>query len=385
MHIVKLILKNLRCHVLRTMLTMFGIAIAVLAFGIMRTVISSWYAGVNASVANRLVTVQSVSFIYPLPLSYRDKIAAVPGVREVSFATWFQGVYKDKDQFFARIGVEPETFFDLYPEYVVTKEERDAFLHQRNGCILGAKTAAKFNLKVGDIMTVEGDIYPGEWQFQIVGIYHGKAETTDETGMWFNWHYLDEQLKQTTPTRANHVGWYIEDISDPNQRASISASIDNLFANSSAETKTQTEKEFNQSFISMSGAILTAINVVSFVIIAIILMILANTMVMSARERTREYAVLKTIGFSSGHLIALIFGEAIAISAVGGIVGLALLFPMCAGMSKGFGQFFSVFVPEPITLIMAVSAALLAGIVSSAFPIQRALTMKIVDGLRQIG
>jgi putative ABC transport system permease protein len=385
MHILKLIFKNLLRHKLRSLLTMLGIAFAVLVFGFMRTVISSWNAGVQASQANRLVTVQSVSFIYPLPLSYLSKIQAVPGVREVSYANWFSGVYIDRDQFFARIAVEPETFFDVYPEFLITKEERDAFVRQRNACVIGAKTANRYHLKVGDLMTIEGDIYPGTWQMQVVGIYHGKDETVDETAMWFNWHYLDEQLKQTTPGRAGYVGWYIEDIADPNQRASISAAIDNLFANSSAETKTQTEKEFNQSFVSMSGAILTAINVVSFVIIAIILLILANTMLMAARERTREYAVLKTLGFSSGHLVGLIFGEAMMISGIGGVIGLALTFPLCSAVQKVFEQFFSVFNVEAITIILAISAALLAGIVSSAFPIQRAINTKIVDGLRQVG
>jgi putative ABC transport system permease protein len=373
-------------HKLRTILTILGIAIAVMAFNLMRTVISAWNAGVEASAANRLVTVQKVSFIYPLPLSYRDQISKIPGIKKISFASWFSGVYIDKNQFFARFAVEPETFFEVYPEYIISDDVRAKFIKQRNACILGVKTAKQYNLKIGDIMTIEGDIYPGKWQMEVVGFYHGNNETVDETAMVFNWNYLNEQIKQTQPRRANYVGWYIIDIENPANRASISLAIDNLFANSAAETKTQSEKEFQQSFVSMSGAIITAIDFVSYVIIGIILLILSNTMVMTARERIREYAVLKTLGFSSLHIFGLIGGESLAISCIGGAAGLAITFPICRGIYHSLPSgWFPVFNIEPITIVFAVLTAIMAGVVSSVFPIYRALNMKIVDGLRQIG
>lgn len=386
MHILKLVTKNMLRHKLRTVLTILGIAIAVMAFNLMRTVISAWNSGVEASAANRLVTVQKVSFIYDLPYAYRDQITKLPGVKKVSFANWFSGVYIDKNQFFARFAVEPETFFELYPEYLVSNEEKAKFIQQRSACIIGAKTAKQYNLKVGDLMNIDGDIYPGKWQMEVVGIYHGKDKTVDETAMMFNWNYLNEQIRQSEPGRENRVGWYIVDINNPAERASISMAIDNLFANSTAETKTQSEKEFQQSFVSMSGAIISAINVVSYVIIGIILLILSNTMVMTARERIREYAVLKTLGFSSGHIFGLIAGESLLISSIGGALGLAITFPACKGVSDGLpANWFPVFNIEPITIVMAVGAAILAGVLSSVFPIYRALQMKIVDGLRQIG
>jgi putative ABC transport system permease protein len=386
MRVLKLIFKNMLRHKLRTILTIVGIAIAVMAFNLMRTVISAWNAGVEASSANRLVTVQKVSFIYSLPYSYRDQIAKLPGVKKITFMNWFAGVYIDKNQFFGRLAAEPETFFDVYPEYVITDEARSKFIKQRNACILGAKTARQYNLKVGDLMTIEGDIYPGTWQMEVVGIYHGKHENDDETNMVFNWNYLNEHLKQVQPGRANNVGWYVVEIDNPANRASISLAIDNLFANSSAETKTQSEKEFAQSFVSMSGAIITAIDFVSYIIIGIILLILTNTMVMTARERIREYAVLKTLGFSSMHIFGLIAGESLLISCIGGAIGLAITFPICRGIYHSLPSgWFPVFNVEPITIVLAVLAALMAGIISSVFPIYRALSMKIVDGLRQIG
>ena len=386
MHLLKLILKNMLRHKLRTALTIFGIAIAIMAFGLMRTVVSAWYSGVNASAANRLVTVHRVSFIFDLPLSYRDQIMKIPGVKTVSYANWFQGVYIDQNQFFARLAVDPETIFDVYPEFIVTPEVKDALSKQRNACVIGEKLSRQYNLKKGDLMSIEGDIYPGQWEMQVVGTYRGRDETVDETQMLFNWHYLDEQVKVNQPGREGRVGWYIVDISNPNERAIISQQIDNLFANSSAETKTQTEKEFQQSFVSMSGAIITAINVVSYVIVGIILLVLTNTMIMTARERIREYAVMKTLGFSTGHIMGLIAGESFGISFIGGAIGLLILFPIADGIHKGLPSgWFPVFSVEGTTVVLAVCAALLAGTVAAALPVLRTSRMKIVDGLRQIG
>lgn len=386
MHILRLVFKNLMRHKLRTLLTIIGIAIAVMAFGLMQTVVASWNAGVEASAANRLVTVHSVSFIFPLPLAYRDRIARVPGVSNVSYANWFQGIYIDENQFFARLAIDPETIFDVYPEWLTSDQEKEALRNTRNGAIIGRKIAEQYNLKVGDLMNIQGDIYPGEWTMKVVGIYHGRDETIDETAMLFNWHYLDEQLRSTQPTRSGFVGWYIVQISNPNDRTTISRQIDDLFSNSPAETKTQTEKEFQQSFVSMSGAILTAINVVSFVIIGIILLVLSNTMAMSIRERIREFAVLKTLGFSTPHIVGLIGGESMVISLLGGLIGLAITFPITAAIHKGLPSgWFPIFNVDTLTIVLAFLAAIIAGVVAAAFPLSRTVRMKIVDGLRQVG
>jgi putative ABC transport system permease protein len=385
MYLLKLILRNTLRHKLRTSLTVAGIAIAVLAFGTLRTVITSWNSGVESSQANRMVTVHSVSFIFPLPLSYRDQITKVAGVKKVSFANWFSGIYIDQYQFFPRLAIDPETFWDVTPEFLVSDSVKEALKRQRNGCVVGIKIANQYKLKPGDVMNIEGDIYPGKWQMQVVGIYRGRDRTADETQMLFNWHYLDEQLKVNEPGRDGHVGWYILQIENPNDRAKIALAVDNLFANSPAETKTQTEKEFQQSFVSMSGAILSAINVVSFVIIGIILLVLSNTMAMTARERIREYAVMRTLGFSSRNLTQLIAGESLLISLVGGGVGLAVTFPLCSLIQQVAPTgMFPVFIVEPGTVLLAFLSAVAAGTVAAAFPIRRTSRMKIVDGLRQI-
>ena len=386
MKIFKLVFKNAFRHKLRSFLTILGIAIAVIAFGVLRTVVTAWYVGVEATAANRLVTRQAVSFIFPLPYTYRDKIQQVPGVSQVTFATWFQGVYIDKNQFFARFACDAETMFDVYPEFLLTKKELETFKREQNSCVVGEDIAKQYKLKIGDVMPIEGDIFPGRWEFVIRGIYKPRDKTTDATQMMFHWNYVNERMKKETPERAGDVGWYIIKIKDPSKSGIISKQIDDLFKNSNAETKTESERAFAQSFLASTSAIITAMNILSFVIIGIILLVLGNTMIMSARERTREYAVMKTIGFSGSHLIGLIMGESLVISIIGGALGLTLTFPLIQGLEKVIPKgFFPVFEIEPITIVLASIAALSIGILSSLSPIQRALKMKIVEGFRFVG
>lgn len=386
MKILKLILKNAMRHKLRTTLTIIGIAIAVIAFGLLRTVVTAWYYGVDASANDRLVTRHSVSFIFPLPYAYRDKIANIQGVEQVSFANWFGGVYKDKNQFFARMAVDANTIFDVYPEFLISEKEKQAFLKERNACVVGSDIAQQYNMKLGDIITLEGDIYPGRWDFVLRGIYQPKTKTTDATQLFFHWEYLDERLRQESPNRAGDVGWYVVKINDPDQAAAVSDQIDAIFKNSPAETKTETEKAFAQGFVQASDAIINSMNIISFVIIGIIMLVLGNTMIMSARERTREYAVLKTLGFSAKHLVSLILGESMVISILGGALGLLLTYPIVSGFEANIPKgMFPVFQIEPITVIFAVTAALLVGFAASVFPIMRTLNTRIVDGFGHIG
>lgn len=385
MRILKLIFKNTLRHKLRSSLTIMGIAVAVIAFGLLRTVVTAWSVGVEASAADRLITRHSVSFIFPLPLSYKEKIAQIPGVAEVSYANWFGGVYKDKNQFFARMAVG-DNMMDVYPELVVPKDQLDVYNKERNACIVGKDIAEKYNFKLGDIVSMEGDIYPGQWDFVVRGIYQPKYKTTDGTQMFFHWEYLNERMTKEMPGRANDVGWYIIKIKDPAQSAVISEKVDALFKNSPSETKTETERAFNQGFLASTGAIITAMNVMSFMIIGIIMLVLGNTMIMASRERTREYAVFKTLGFSGKHMVGLILGESMFIACLGSFAGLALTFPIVAAFEKFIPKsFFPVFYIEPITLILAVTAALFIGIAASLFPIQRVLNTKIVEGFRFVG
>jgi putative ABC transport system permease protein len=386
MELLKLLLRNTLRHKLRGMLTIFGVGVAVMAFALLQTVVTAWYAGVDASSANRLITRHAVSFVFTLPLAYRDRIAQVPGVNRVTFASWFSGVYIDKNQFFARLAVDTDTFFDVYPEFLVDKEELEAFKRERNGTIIGIDLAERYNLKIGDLMQLEGDVYPGQWDFVVRGIYRPRDQTTDPTTMLFQYKYLDERVRQEMPHRAGEIGWYVVRINNPADSARISQEIDNLFANSRAETKTETERAFQQSFLSAASAVITAMNIMSFVIIGIILLVVANTMVMSARERTHEFAVLKALGFSGRQLFILISGESLILSLLGSALGLAITFPAVEGFQTALPKgWFPVFYIKPETFAIGCAAGVLVGMLAAIIPLRRVLTTRIVEGLRYVG
>ena len=386
MEIVKLILRNTLRHKLRSLLTILGIAVAVMAFALLRTVVTAWHVGIEASAANRLITRHAVSFVFPLPYAYRDRIAQVPGVEQVTFAVWFSGVYIDKNQFFARLAVDANTFFDVYPEFIVSPAEFEAFKRERNACIIGIDIAQRYNLKIGDIMPVEGDIFPGKWEFVVRGIYYPRDKTTDPSSMLFQWQYLEERVRQVQPESAGQVGWYVVRIADPANAAAVSEEIDRLFANSRAETKTETERAFQQSFLSSMGSVIMAMDVMSFVIIGIILLVLGNTMIMSARERTHEYAVLKALGFSGSYIFALIAGESLLLSVMGSVMGLVVTFPAVEGFQEAMPKgWFPVFYVEPTTVLFGCLAGLLVGLSASLIPARRAIVTRIVEGLRYVG
>ncbi len=385
MKVLKLIFKNIFRHKLRTFLTILGIGVAVMAFGLLRTVVTAFGSGVEASSADRLVTRDAVTFINPLPLSYFNQIKQVPGVKQVTYMNWFGGTYIDQSHFFARYAVDPNTFFSVYPEYEIDKKTLAEFQNQPNVCIVGSALAQRYNFKVGDIITIIGDIYPGRWEFVVAGIYKPEFKSTDALSMFINWNYLNEQVKQTFPGRSDEVGWYVERIDNGGNSGEISRKIDALFANSPAETKTESERQFQQGFLASAGAIISAMNYVSFVIVGIIMLVLANTMIMSARERTREYAVLKAIGFSGRHLAGMILGESLLVSLIGGILGIFLTYPVVnsfASFASFLGAELSV---QSITLITACAAVVFVGLAAAVFPIQRTMNTRIADGVRFIG
>ncbi len=385
MQLLKLILRNTGRHRLRTSLTILGMAVAILAFCLLRTVVDAWYAGVSAASPNRLVTRNAVSLIFPMPLSYKQKILQVPGVSQVSYANWFAGVYVDEKQFFPRIAIGSENFFDLFPEFIIPEDQMRIFKSQRNACVAGRKLIEKYGWKLGDAIPLAGNIYPGEWRFVLRGIYRGAAKSTDETQFFFHWDYLDETLKKGAPFRSGKVGWYVVQIREPMEAQEISQTIDALFKNSSAETLTETEKAFQLGFVAMTDAIVISIRIVSFVVIAVILTVLANTMAMTARDRMSEYAVIKTLGFGNGFLFVLIAGESVAIAMFGGIVGMALSFPVADVFAKQMGTLLPVFHVQWTTLAMSTGITAGIGIVAALFPAWRAMRVKIAEALSHVG
>lgn len=385
MYTLRLIVKNTMRHKLRTSLTILGLVVAIFSFGLLQTVINAWYAGAEGASNTTLVTRNKTSLVFPLPLSYQARIRAVPGVTGVGYANWFQGVYKDPKNFFAQFAISGESYLDIYPDYLLPPEDRAAFLRDRKGAIVGRKLADQYGFKVGDVIPLKGTIYPGNWELIVRGIFDGKQTSTNTATLFFHWDYVNETVKKLSPRRANQIGVYVVQINQPENAAAISSAVDREFANSLAETLTETEKAFQLSFVSMSEAIVVAIRVVSFVVIIIIAAVMANTMAMSARERLGEYATLKALGFGPGFLALMIFGESLLLSAFGAALGILILFPFAAFLGKVMGTMFPVFEVTQLTVLQQMLAALVIGAVAAIAPTVRAIRVNIVEGLRSIG
>jgi putative ABC transport system permease protein len=383
--LLKLFFRNAFRHKLRTGLTIGGICVALTAFGMLRTMIDAWYAGVAASSANRLVVRNAISLTFFLPLSYRDKIREVDGVRAVSYGTWFGGIYADPKNFFANFAVDASTYLRLYPEFVVPPDQLTAFLRDRKGCVVGRGLIRRFGWKLGDSVTLKGAIFPGSWDFVIRGIYRGRDRTIDENQFFLHWDYLNERLKARYARRADQVGFYVIEIANPDIAAVTAAAVDRQFKNSLAETLTETERAFQMSFVSLSETILTAIRLVSLVIIVIIMAVVANTMVMSVRERTAEFAIFKTLGFGRLYLGGLILGESLVISAIGAVVGIAATFPAVRILAGLVGHIFPVMGIASQTILLDLLTALTVGGVAAVFPIWRVIRVPIIEGLGRIG
>ena len=388
MKIFSIIFRNAFRHRLRSILTVAGIATAVMAFGILRTIIGAWNAGVTSASTNRMIVRHRVSFIFPLPITDLQQLQRVAGVTGVSWSNWFGGVYGDPNDFknfWPRLAVDPATYFTLYPEFMVPPDQFAAFQRDRNACIIGRKLAAQKGFKIGDVISMDGDIFPGRWEFVVRGIYTGKDPSVDETQMFFQWEYLSEQVKQREPGRNVDAGWYILKVANAGDMPTVSATVDSAFTNSQAPTKTESERAFQQGFVSMSSAIITSLKVISFVIIAIILLVLGNTIVMAVRERTREYAILKTLGFTGRHVATFILGESLIIGLAGGVLGLALTYPIVQGVSHALPTMFPVIGVSVLTVVLVLAVAALSGLAAAALPAVRAVRLSIVNGLRTVG
>jgi putative ABC transport system permease protein len=382
---LKLTWRNTIRHPLRAALTILGMAVAVLAFALLRTVVAAWYSGVNAASPARLVTRNAISLIFPLPIAYLPKIQAIPGIAQVAYGNWFGGVYIDEHHFFPKFAVAVRRYFAIYPEYVIPEDQKMAFFQDRRGALAGRNLVRRYGWKLGDPIIIKGNIYPGEWRFIIRGIYDGADPQIDESRFFFHWDYLNEALKKSVSSRADTVGWFLIKVARPELAPQVAAQVDAMFQNSLAETITETEKAFQLGFVSMTEAILLAIQVVSWVVIGVILVVLANTMAMSARERQGEYAVLKTMGFKSRHLVGLILGESLILALAGGLLGEALTFPAVHFFKTALGQYFRVFPLTRATLALGLGVALLVGFLAALLPSWRATRVTIAAALRKVG
>jgi putative ABC transport system permease protein len=385
MFLLRLLLKNAFRHRLRTLLTMVGLIVAICAFGLLRTIVDAWYNGAEGTSSTRLITRNATSLTFSLPLNYAERIRTVDGVSSVSWSNWFGGVYITERNFFPQFAVEPVSYLALYPEYVLSDAEKKAFLLDRQGAIVGRKLANQFGWKVGDQIPLRGTIFPGTWTFNLRGIYDGADAKTDESQFIFHWKLLSETIRKRSMESADYVGVFVVGIDEPNNAPLISQQIDALFKNSRAETLTETEKAFQLGFVAMSEAILGAVRAVSFVIVVIIMAVMANTMMMTARERLAEYATLKALGFGPAFIVKLLFGESLVIALIGGGIGLLVTLPVAAAFAKAVGALFPVFIVSPLTMALQLLASVVVGLIAAAWPAWKMSRINIVNGLRHVG
>ncbi|RPI45116.1 MAG: FtsX-like permease family protein [Betaproteobacteria bacterium] len=384
MFVLRLIARNALRHRLRTTLTVVGLLVAIIAYGLLQTVIDAWYAGAQAASSTRLITRNSISLVFPLPLNYEARIRSIEGVSMVARSNWFGGIYQNPKNFFAQFAVSPN-YLDLYPEFVLSEDQRQAWLRDRKGCLVGRQLADVYGFKVGDVLPLRGTLFPGTWEFVVRGIFEGSDETKITRQMMFHWDYLNETLRKSAQQRADQVGIYIVGVKSPESAPSVARAIDATFRNSLAETLTETEQSFQLGFVAMSNEIIAAIRIVSYVVIVIILAVMANTMAMSARERVAEYATLKALGFRPRFIALLIFGESAVICALGGGLAIASM-PYVAAAFKHFaGEYFPVFEVSFLTLGLQAACALVVAAAAAVVPAVRAAQTRIVQGLRAIG
>ena len=381
MKFLPLVWKNLWRRKVRTLFTLGSVFVAFVLFGLLMTIRTTFSLGVEIAGADRLVLIHKISLIMPLPIAYQQRIQAVDGVDLATHQTWFGGVYQEPANFFAQIVVEPEAHLEMYPEFVVPPDQREAWLQDRQGAIVGRDLADRFDWEVGDRIPIQGTIWPSRsgdtWEFNIAGIYDGE-DTVDKTQLFFRYDYLDENRSDGDGL----VGWYIVRIEDPSRATELAAVFDGMFANSQAETRTTTESGFIDGFAQQVGDIGSIMVAIAGAVLFTMLLIAANTMAQSVRERTGELAVLKTLGFGNGGVLSLVVAESLCITVLAGGAGLGAAWAIVQG-GDPTGGMLGVFALPPRYLVIGGGLAVLTGLLAAAVPAVSAMRLAITDALRR--
>jgi putative ABC transport system permease protein len=374
-----LILRNLVRKKTRTALTIGSFAVALFLFGLLNVLHDAFSQGMEVAGADRLVVVNRVSIIQPLPFSYRDRLLRVPGVTHVTFANWFGGVYQDEKNFFAQFAIDREGYRQMFPEYLIDDGQWRAFLGDKEAAIAGEALAEKFKWKIGDRIPIRGTIYQGTWEFNLRGIYRGQRAQDDVNQFWLRWDYLDER----TQIGKSRVGWYTLRIASPDDATRVAKAIDDGFANSPYETKTDTEKAFAASFVKQMGNIQLLMLTVGSVVFFTLLLVTGNTMAIAVRERTRELAVLKAVGFTDTFVLVMVIAETMIVAALGGGLGLGLakLLTLRGDPTGGLLPYFQL---GADAVALGLALALAVGLIAGFLPALAAARLRVVEALRRV-
>jgi putative ABC transport system permease protein len=379
----RLILANLLRKKARLVLTIGSFAVALFLFALLGVVNDAFSRGADVVSADRLVTINRTSIINTIPLSYRDEILRIPGVKYITHNNWFGGVYQDPKNFFPQFVIDPENQRQVFPELIVPDDQWNTFLKDRQGAIVGAATMQRFGWKIGDRIPITTTIYglAGKpFEFNIDGVYHGEKPEDDETQFWFQWEYF----KESVPDRVKgQVGWYVIRMANPDDAPRIAKAIDNMYLNSPYETKTETESAFAQGWVKQFGNIKFLIVSIGTVVFFTLLLVTGNTMAISVRERTNELGVLKAIGFSDRTVLGFILGESVVI-ALAGCVGLLLAWAFIPVVGRALAGLLPPLFVTAKTFAYGVIAALVVGFASGILPAYGAMRLSVVNALRRV-
>jgi putative ABC transport system permease protein len=376
-----LIIANLFRKKIRLTLTIGSFAVALFLFAFLGVVRDAFNRGADVAGADRLVIINRTSIINTIPLSYRDRMLRIPGVKSITHNNWFGGVYKDEKNFFPQFVIDPENQRQVFPEFLVPDDQWNRFLKDREGAIVGARTMERFQWKIGDRIPIKTTLYGGgSWEFNIDGVYHGKRAENDESQLWFRWDYFEERVPERVK---GQVGWYVLRVDNPDDSPRIAKAIDEEFANSPYETKTETESAFAASWVKQFGNIQFLIVTIGSVVFLTLLLVTGNTMAISVRERTSELAVLKAIGFSDRYVLFCILAESLMIALGGGVLGLLLAVFSMPFLTKALSGMLPNLVLAPTLLAFGLFAALVVGFASGILPGIGAMRMRVVNALRK--
>jgi putative ABC transport system permease protein len=370
----------------RTILTMIAIALTVLIFCLIRTLLFSWEVSADDAAQDRLASRHKVSFTMNLPLKYIGEVRQVEGVKAATFANWFGA--KDplkRVPFMAGFAVDKDSFFEVANEFTIDPKQLADFKSTRNGVVLGDVLAEKLQTGLGQTLKLESDIYPGDWEFKVVGIYTPARKTADRMSAVLRWDFLNDDPRNAWGK--DRIGWMMININDPGKGPDVSKAIDRKFDEMDDQTLTMSERQFQLGFIGSFAAVLSALDYVSLFILLIMVLILANTIAMSVRERTHEYGVLRAIGFSPKHVVSFILGEAMLVALAGGLLGVLLTFLLINNMAgpalEQQGGFFAYFRTPGWLMGLALAIAMIVGVLAGLLPAIRASRLKVTDALRR--
>ena len=386
MKFLPLVWRNLMRRKIRTGITVMTIMVAFILFGALMAIRAAFSMGVEVAGADRLMMIHKVSLIQLLPRSYADRIRATDGVTEVSHANWFGGYYQEPTNFVQNMAVDPASWLAMYPEFELPEDQKKAWLADRTGAIVGADLARRYNWKLGDRVPLISPIYRkpdgSPWDFVIAGIYDATASGVDKTQFFFHYDYLNETMR-SNPGFADQVGWYVFRVADPSTSDQLAKRIDAMFANSSAETKTATEKAFVSDFAKQVGDIGSIMVAITAIVMFFILFVAGNSMAQSVRERINELGVLKTLGFGDGRILALVLLESCTIAFLGGGLGLLLIWSFIKAVGDPTGGLLPIFNFPPRDVVIGAALVVLLGVGTGFLPAMQASRLKIVDALRR--